>query len=309
MAITTKAKAKKTFVKKDIYQDVTDRIIAALESGQAPWVKPWAEGENQTGCSLLPSNGISGNNYKGINTMLLWAGQMEKGYRSNTWVTFKQAGELGGNVMKGEKSTPIIYFQMLKRIDKETGEPVQIPMLKQYYVFNIEQCENITSKKVKIPEPLEIGYTNALDFATRTGADIKHGGNEAFFTRQFDFIRMPHQEQFKTMTDYDGTLLHELTHWSGHKSRLERVFGARFGDNAYAFEELVAEIGSAFLCAQLGVVNANNHTDLQNESYLAGWLKVLKSDKKAIFKASTLAQKACDYLIEEATSVIACKAA
>lgn len=295
--------------KLDVYQSVTDRIIKALENGVSPWVKPWTEGEQQTGNSLLPSNAISGNNYRGINTMLLWGEQVEKGYQSNTWVTYKQAGELGGNIIKGEKSTSIIYFQMLKRKDPDTGEPVQIPMLKQYYVFNLEQCENITSKKVKIPEALEIGYTNALDFASRTGADIKHGGNEAFFTRQFDFIRMPHQEQFKTMADYDGTLLHELTHWSGHKSRLERVFGARFGDNAYAFEELVAEIGSAFLCAQLGVTNANNHTDLQNESYLAGWLKVLKSDKKAIFKASTLAQKACDFLIEEATSVTACKAA
>jgi antirestriction protein ArdC len=301
----TTSKAKKTYIKKDVYQDVTNRIIAALEGGTAPWVKPWKEGEKQTGCDLLPSNAISGNNYRGINTMLLWSGQAENGYQSNSWVTFKQAGELGGNVIKGEKSTPIIYFQMLKRKDPVTGEPVTIPMLKQYYVFNLEQCENITSKKVKIPEVLEIGYTNALDFATRTGADIKHGGNEAFFSPSHDFVRMPAQEQFDSLEAYDGTLLHELTHWTGHKSRLERAFGARFGNEAYAFEELVAEIGSAFLCGQLNV----NHTGLQHSNYLASWLKVLKADKKAIFKASTLAQKASEYLIEQATAIQLSKAA
>ncbi len=291
--------------KLDVYQSVTDRIIKALESGVAPWVKPWKEGEKQTGNSLLPFNAISGNNYRGINTMLLWGSQVEKGYSSNTWVTFKQAGELGGNVIKGEKSTPIIYFQMLKRKDPETGEPVQIPMLKQYYLFNLEQCENITSKKVKIPEPVEVGYTNALDFATRTGADIKHGGNEAFFSPSHDFIRMPSQKQFNSIAEYDGTLLHELTHYSGGKKRLNREFGARFGNEAYAFEELVAEIGSAFLCGQLNV----DHTGLQHENYLANWLKVLKADKKAIFKASTLAQKASDYLIEQATAIQTAKAA
>lgn len=309
--MTTK-KTKK--VKLDVYQSITDRIIASLEKGVSPWVKPWSEGAKQTGNSLLPSNAISGNNYRGINTMLLWSEQVEKGYDSNTWVTYKQAGELGGNVIKGEKSTAIIYFQMIllktpENLALPKDKQQKIPMLKQYYVFNLGQCEGITSKKVKIPKVLEVGYTNALDFATRTGADIKHGGNEAFFTRQHDFIRMPHQEQFRSLTDYDGTLLHELTHWTGHKSRLEREFGARFGDNAYAFEELVAEIGSAFLCGQLGVSDSNGHTDLQHEAYLASWLKVLKSDKKAIFKASTLAQKASDFLIDEAMAIDQSKAA
>jgi len=285
--------AKSKHPKKDVYQTVTNSIIAALEKGTTPWVKPWTNSDKQVGCQDLPSNAVSGNNYRGVNTMLLWASQVEHGYQSNTWMTFKQAKDLGGNVLKGEKSTPVIFFNMLKRKDPVTGEDVNIPMLKDYRVFNVEQCEGLNGNRVKVPEKIDIEYTDALNFAEQTGAKVQHGGDQAFCSRRFGHIQMPYLEYFKDVESYEATILHELTHWSGHKPRLNREFGTRFGDAAYAFEELVAEIGSAFLCSTLGLKNEA----LQHEEYIAAWLQVLKADKKAIFKAATLAQKASDYLI------------
>lgn len=304
MAIKTKAK-------KDIYQEVTNTIIEALEAGCAPWVKPWAKGQEAVSAEM-PVNAISGKAYQGVNTMLLWASQYKNDYSSNTWLTYKQASDLGGNVIKGEKATKVIYFQMILDKSKENlarpkDKQRMIPMLKQYAVFNALQCEGLSSDKVKEIEPLEIDYTNALTFAENCGADIRHGGNRAFFSSggKAGHIQMPYQQQFDSLTAYDGTLLHELTHWTGHKSRLEREFGARFGDNAYAFEELVAELGSAFLCAKLGVALEG----LQHDSYIEGWLKALKDDKKAIFKAAKLAQNASEYLIEQQSTIELDKAA
>ncbi len=314
MTITTKekskAKAKKTYVKKDIYQSVTDRIIEALEKGTAPWVKPWAKGETAV-TSEMPVNAISGKGYQGVNTVLLWEAQFSNNYASNTWLTFKQAGDLGGTVTKGEKATKIIYFQMILDKSKENlarpkDKQRMIPMLKEYAVFNAVQCEGINSDKIKMLEPLDIEYTDALTFAMNTGADVKHGGDKAFCRRGGNgMIQMPYQQQFNSLVEYDGTLLHELTHWSGHEPRLNREFGARFGDNAYAFEELIAELGSAFLCSKLGLPLEG----LQHDSYLAGWLSVLKADKKAIFKAAKLATMASDFLLASQVHATQAKAA
>lgn len=282
---------KKSFPKKDIYQDVTNRIIEALENGCAPWVKPWTS-ENKEGSSAIPFNAISGANYNGVNTLLLWGAQMAAGFSSNTWMTFKQAKDLGGNVMKGEKSQSIIYYQMLKRKD-EDGKEVMIPILKSYSVFNLEQTEGIT-KKVKSPIAPDVEYTDALTLAEGIGASVLHGGDRAFFSPSQDFIKMPPQKAFDDLNQWDSTLLHELTHWTGHSSRIDRLKGKKFGDQDYAFEELIAEIGSALLGGNLNIP----HEKLQHAEYVQSWLTVLKSDKKAIFSAAKQAQKACDYILD-----------
>ena len=284
--------------KKDVYQEVTNRIIEALENGCAPWVKPWNT-EQQEGNGSMPYNAISGANYSGVNTILLWTAQMEAGHTSNTWLTFKQAKALGGSVRRGEKGTPIIYFQMLKRKDEKSGDEYMIPMLKQYTVFNVAQTEDIDHAKAKSPAPVDVGYTEALELAQRIGAEVKHGGDKAFFTSQADYIQMPPQAAFEDLEAWDSTLLHELTHWTGHNDRLNRELGNRFGSDKYAFEELVAEIGAAFLGAELGL----KHEKLQHESYIASWLNVLKNDKKAIFKAAKLAQAASNLILDSAGKV------
>lgn len=290
----------------DVYQSVTDRIIESLENGCAPWVKPWAVTKGQ-GCSAMPYNAISANNYSGVNVLLLWGAQMEKGFSSNTWLTYKQATDLGGNVIKGQKGCPIVFYKMIKRRDEKTGEESMFPMLKQYTVFNIEQTENIDSTKAKSPDPIDVNYTDALELAERIGATVQHGGDSAFFSPAQDFIQMPPQTAFEDAQVWDSTLLHELTHWTGHKSRLERTKGKKFGDDAYAFEELIAELGSAYLGHSLGLP----HENMQHDSYIASWLKALKSDKKAIFAAAKQAQTACNYVIEEAqkAETVASKAA
>lgn len=278
--------------KRDIYQEVTDRIIEALEAGAAPWVKPWKAG---SGSAELPHNAISGNNYKGINTLLLWGAGI--GFSSNTWLTFKQAKDLGGCVRKGEKGTQVIFFKMLPTKDKVTGKDGVIPMLKSYTVFNSEQCDDL--KPGKVPAPVVTNDTTALTLARDNGATVAHGGDRACFIPSADVINMPPQSAFTDPNQYESTLLHELTHWTGHKSRLDRLKGDKFGSETYAFEELVAEIGSAMLCAHMDVP----HEELQHVDYVANWLKVLKGDKKAIFKAAKLAQAASESLLSSVVSV------
>jgi antirestriction protein ArdC len=287
--------------KRDIYQEITDKMIAALEAGTLPWVKPFKAGESVGNCEL-PHNAISSKNYQGINTLLLWGEQQEKGFQSNTWLTYKQAAALGGNVLKGSKGSQVIYFQMILNKSKENlalppNEQRMIPMLKSYTVFNLEQCENITSSKVKVPAPREITYTDGLNFALSCGAEVRHSiEDRAYYTPTHDFIQMPNAEQFDTIEDYDSTLLHELTHWTGNKKRLERGMKGTFGSPEYAKEELCAELGSAFLAANLGLKHDALHHN--TAAYLQSWLKALKGDKKFIFQAAKLAQKASDYLLD-----------
>lgn len=274
-------------IKIDIYQVVTDRIVESLEQGDIPWLKPWKDGKNAD--PSMPFNASTGRAYNGINVLLLWS----MPYQSNGWLTFKQAADCGGNVKKGEKSTLVTFWQFLKeKINGlETGKT--IPMIKSYRVFNVEQCENLD--KLKTIEPIEISDNSALDLALSNGAVVKHGGNKAFFRPSADFIQMPPQANFNESNGYESTLLHELTHWTGHKDRLERDFTGRFGTDSYAFEELIAEMGSAFLCT---ILNVQENT-LQHTSYIQSWLKVLKADKRAIFTAATQAKKATQLLTEK----------
>ncbi|TLS77203.1 ArdC family protein [Photobacterium damselae] len=293
----SKRKGKKRVAKvtKDMYQIVTDRIIAALENGVKPWACPWDKTQQ---CDMLPVNFKTKAQYSGVNILLLWSETVEKGYSSPYWLTYKQAAELGGNVIKGQKGTTIIYYKLWEK-ENEDGTEEKIPMLKSFSVFNLDQIENIEKPAVTVNEE----RTKHSDFAVmanveetiqKTGAIINHLGVRAFYSPSQDSITMPQQDRFQSSSDYYATLLHELTHWTAHKSRLDRNLKGKFGSKDYAFEELVAELGAAFCCADLGVFG-----DIQHESYIASWLTALQNDKKYIFKAASLASKAHQFLTKE----------
>lgn len=273
---------------RDIYQEVTDRIVTALEQGTIPWLRPWRD--DKTGSAIEPYNAFSGRPYNGVNLLIL--GSMP--YADLGWLTFKQALELGGNVRKGEKGTGVIFWKFEQRKDEDTGEVKTVPFARMYTVFNVAQCDNVDSAKLKCPAAPVIGSTDMNAVASRVGAIVRHGGNKAFYTTAGDFVQIPSLDSFRDVGGYQATLAHELTHWTGHEKRCNRQFGRRFGDQAYAFEELVAEIGSAFLCARLGVTSG-----LQHPAYVASWLAVLKGDKRAIFTASSKAKEAAGFLMAD----------
>ena len=283
----------------DIYTRISDQIISSLERGLKPWTQPWNVG-HAAGPVSRPLR-HSGDTYSGINVLVLWATAMERGYAGPIWMTFKQALELGGCVRKGEKGAPVVYSGSLNRTqqDEKTGEDVErtIPFLKSYTVFNIEQIDGLPAHyyapAVDEKNP-DQRIADADAFFTATGAQIRHGGNSAFYAPDPDFVQMPDFEVFRSAQDYYATLAHECTHWTRHKSRLDRDFGReKFGDAGYAREELVAELGAAFLCADLGL-DLKDRDD--HAAYIGHWLKVLREDKRAIFQAAAHAQRACDYL-------------
>ena len=268
-------------MKNDIQQQITNTIIDMMETAGANWSKEWAAID-------APNNISSGKNYTGINTLVLSAQAVRQGYDSNVWGTYKQWADKGAQVKKGEKATGGIFYKTLEIKDKETDEKKRIPMLREFKLFNAHQVEGF-----EIPASIELEPVErdaSVDrYIKATGAIIGHGGDSAFFMPSEDRIQMPRIETFTSSNAYYATLLHELTHWTGHKSRLDRLTHARFGSTDYAKEELVAELGAAFQCQLLGVTSEpmENHA-----KYLNSWIKVLKEDKKAIFKASALAQKA-----------------
>lgn len=278
-----------------LYQNVTDRILAQLETGTAPWVKPWSATPGKN----IPHNAATGNAYSGCNVLLLWMAQ--GGFTSPRWLTFKQALDLGGNVRKGEKS-PCTIVKVLRLEDKkatetdETGKRV-FTTLKAYAVFNVDQCENLPAEIVT-PEPVKPRHDDERDatideFIMATGADFRAdvGGDRAYYSPSTDFIAMPAFEAFNSAANYYATGFHELSHWTGHKSRLDRDLKNRFGTRAYAAEELVAELSSAFLCAEFSIDGQLQHAD-----YIANWIALLKDDSRAFFTAASAAQKAADYL-------------
>jgi antirestriction protein ArdC len=275
----------------DIYEVITNKIIAQLEGGNIPWLKPWNNSPDakSTTRANLPFNGFSGRNYNGMNLLLLGC----SGHSSNAWYSFKQVKELGGNVKAGEKSTMVIFWQFSEKKDASGNVVDKIPFLRYYNVFNYDQCENLPLPKQVEGKP--IAYTS-LDSMIKDDLDIKltHGGNQAFYSPSVDVITMPMHEAFTSPEHYDATILHELTHATGHTSRCNRDFKNRFGSEAYAFEELVAELGSAFLSANLNVKPLLQH----NAAYIQSWLKVLKGDKKAIITASSQATKACAWVLD-----------
>jgi len=287
---SSKTKFSKGNAKTDVYQVVTDCIIEALNMGVKPWVCPW---KCNSAVSGIPSNFITGTAYSGMNIMLLWCCAAKQGFNDSRWLTYKQAQEQGAQVRKCEHGTTAIFYKTLEK-EAEDGEIEKIPMLKTFTVFNVEQIDGL-EMSAEI-EPLEVGEFDPLGqveaLFQRTGANITERGLQAFFKPLTDEIWLPERHLFTDAANFYATGLHELTHWSGAKSRLNREIKGKFGSKGYAFEELIAELGSAFLMADLGVVG-----EVQHESYIASWLKSLKNDKRYIFKAASAASKAHRYLM------------
>ncbi len=284
--------------RKDVYTRVTDRIIFDLEQGIRTWMKPWSV-EHTAGHITKPLR-HNGTPYRGMNILLLWGEAMTKGYAAPIWMTYKQAQETGGQVRKGEHGSLVVYANSITKTEtNEQGEDTEreIPFMKGYTVFNVEQVDGLPSHYYAQPAnplPLSERIENADRFMTNTAATIHHGGNRAFYAPARDAIQLPPFEAFKDKESYYATALHELTHWTKHERRLERDFSAkRFGDHGYAREELVAELGAAFLCAELGITPEVRE---DHAAYLGHWLTVLKEDKRAIFSAAAHAQRAADYL-------------
>jgi len=276
----------------DIYAMITERIITLLEQGTVPWRKPWSGGCSQT----LPMNFMSKREYRGINIFLL----MCMGFSSRYWLSFKQAQEKGGRVRKGEKGTPVIFWKRYATEDKQTGEAKEVPVLRYYTVFNLDQIDGLDAPDA--PEPVN------PDFEPITEAEriikampkrplIVHGEPRAYYRPSTDTINLPRPELFGEPEEYYSTAFHELTHATGHESRLNRRPSAEirhFGDREYSQEELVAEMGAEFLCAQSGIAPAviNNQA-----SYISGWLKILKGSPKVVVHAAAQAQRAADFIL------------
>lgn len=295
---TTKTAAQP--VRADVYTRVTDRIVSDLEKGVRPWMKPWSADHAADRLPALPLR-HNGTPYRGINILLLWGEAMEKGYTRNIWMTYKQAEEFGAHVRKGEHGALVVYAdRFTKTEENDKGEEFEreIPFMKGYTVFNVEQIEGLPARYLEPLAPRDESRTlelidEAEAFFAKTGATFRHGGGRAYYAPAADFIQLPPAKAFKDAEAYAATKAHELTHWTGHASRMAREFGKRFGDRAYAFEELVAELGAAFLCADLGVTLEPRE---DHAAYLGHWLEVLKEDKRAIFSAAAHAQRAADYL-------------
>jgi antirestriction protein ArdC len=258
-----------------LHTEITNRIIAELEQGTAPWVKPWAV--------PLPYNATTQRRYTGVNVLLLW----DAPYPRPAWLTFRQAALLGGHVRKGEHATPIVYVS--KFVKGDGDDEKVIPFLRRYYVFNVEQTEGLPDHLYARPHAAS--PERITEFFGSNQAEVRHGGGAAYYDRTNDYIQLPHQEHFTSVEQYYATRLHETVHWTGHPARLNRQFGQRFGDQAYAFEELVAELGSAFLAAELGLTPELHHAE-----YVGHWVKVLRDHRSAIFTAAARATEAFNYL-------------
>lgn len=282
-----------------VYEKVTATIIEELEKGARPWMKPW-DAAHAAGPVSKPLR-HNGQPYNGINILMLWAACMEKGFSAPIWMTFRQAKELGAHVRKGEKGALVVYANTITRTEEnqQTGEEEgrAIPFMKGYTVFNVEQIEDLpphytakASPRMNADQRIEY----AEGFFAATGADIRSGGNRAFYAPDPDFVQMPEFESFKSAGAYYATLAHEVTHWTKHKRRLDRDFGGKkWGDEAYAMEELVAELGAAFLCTDLELTPQIRD---DHAPYIDGWLKAMKKDKRAIFTAAAHAQRAADFI-------------
>jgi len=278
----------------DIAQTITDRIIAELEKGAAPWVKPWKRLKGMPGAGM-PYNPLSGTVFRGINHF--WLSMMQGAYSTPYWVTLKQANKANARIKKDEKGTPIVFWNVHRKESKNAnGETVTsaYAFIKHFYVYNIDQCEGLVIPKA--PETPIVDFdANPAVMALVDRLDLKggliHAGDSAFFAPSRDCITMPPMVAFHSAANYHATLLHECVHATGHDSRLKRLTPARFGSEEYAYEELVAELGAAMLCAHTGIDG-----DLRHAAYIESWLKALRNDKKFILSAAGKAQAAIDWL-------------
>jgi len=281
----------------DLYAATTARIVAALEQGVAPWVRPWS-----TGVDTLPMNAQTGRAYRGINVVLLAMESQRQGYALDRWLTYRQAAELGAQVRRGEQGSTVVFWR-LKKFDatadaypqeREDDVPERvIPLLRAYTVFNVAQVDGLPSKVHAAAKPTWEPEARADELLLMSGASIHHGGPVACYRPAVDDIQLPPRGRFPTAASYYGTALHELTHWTAHPKRCDRQLGKRFGDDAYAAEELIAEMGAAFLCAHCRIDG-----QLEHASYVDHWLRVLRTDKRAVFVAATKAQQASDFVLK-----------
>ena len=279
--------------KSDVYRMITDKIIAAIEAGAEQFIMPWNSGG---GCLTAPANVDSGKVYRGVNRLMLWIASESAGYASGIWGTYKQFQERGAQVRKGEKSTHIVFWNFSDKgkeeasgDDEKSGRKF---FAKSYNVFNASQVDGYEMPVMPIVPGVERD-AQADAFFAGIGADIRHEGHRAFYRPGDDVIGMPPFGAFTDAAGYYSVLAHEATHWTAHKNRCDRDLNGRFGSDAYAAEELVAELGAAFLCGDLGL---SSEPRPDHAAYIATWLKVLREDKRAIFSAASAAQKAVDYL-------------
>lgn len=275
----------------DLYKSVTASIIQHLKEGVPPWVKCW-----KGGTVTVPHNAVTGREYSGINTLILALQAMDKGYDSQGWLTFQQANALKAHVRKGEKATPVTFVKFIEK--EEDGKTVKKPVLKAYYVFNRAQIDGLPADKVHVLTPPDDSHAAATELVSAYGVKVEYGGHEAKYSPNRDIIYMPPYGSFVDDAGFFGTLFHEVTHSTGHKDRLNRQYGKRFGDKTYSFEELVAELGSAFLCARTGY-----EASFRSAQYLDNWLQVLENDQRAIFSAASYAQQAADLVAESIHAV------
>jgi antirestriction protein ArdC len=292
-------KAKGEIMRTDVYDRITSRIVADLERGVRTWHTPWSV-EHAAGRPTRPlrANGVP---YQGINIIELWCSAVMHGFAAPIWMTFKQAQELGGHVRKGEHGTQVVYVSKITRTETDAATGAEssreIPFMRSYTVFNVDQIDGLPKHYYAVvaqrPDPAQ-RIAHAESFLAATRAEIRHGGARAYYCPSGDFIQMPPFESFPDAETYYATRGHETVHWTRHPSRLARDFEQkRYGDEGHAMEELVAELGAAFLCADLGLT-----PDVRDDHapYIASWITVLKNDKRAIFTAASHAQRAVDFL-------------
>lgn len=283
--------------RQSLYAEVTSRVIAELEAGRLPWVQPWDSAA--CGCAM-PHNAGTGRLYSGINVLILWAAVVEGGYSSQRWLTFRQAQAAGGSVRRGERGTIVCYADRFvpkseqERAQGEDREARQVAFLKRFTVFNIDQCDGLPDALTDLPSlPDEVKILPRVEaLIAASGADFRIGGPEAYYSPAGDYVAVPPPSAFHEPINWHRTALHELGHWSGHPSRLDRDQRGASRSPEYAREELVAEMASAFTCASLSIQPTVRHAD-----YIGGWLSLLRDDEKAIFRAASAASKAADYLL------------
>lgn len=282
------------------YQIITDRILADLEKGVASWVKPWSAKEASVGSS--PMNWSNKTIYRGINKVMLHCACIDNGWAVPAFATFKQIKEKGGQVIKGSKGEHVFFMSKIERDPKAGEENVRLNdngkvehfILKGYTVFNVAQVEGIEFDFAEIKQISELP-AEVAELCEIVDVKLNHGGNRAFYDIIADRVTLPAPEAFKSLEHYKATGFHEVGHATGNSKRLDRTFGKKFGDQAYAYEELVAELSAAFLCMEFGVEG-----QLQHPEYIASWIKVLKEDNRAFYKAAADAQKALDWIKERA---------
>jgi antirestriction protein ArdC len=280
----------------DLYQGVTNQIIAMLDTGVVPWRSPIL-GKASAG---HPKNLHSGKRYRGVNVFLLAFTAWAKGYGSSCWLTFNQAKALGGTIKKGEKSSTVIFWKQLESIDEETQKSTTIPLLRYFNVFNVEQCDGIQALDVPVYEPIDFQPIEQAEHIVERylmdGPTVEHAGQQAVYMPVADSIRIPEPNRFTSSEEYYATLFHELAHSTGHSQRLDRKLDTQphpFGTADYGKEELIAEMAAAFLCGDVGIQPAV----IDNQAaYIGGWLKTIKKDKRLVIAAAAAAQKAADWI-------------